>query len=61
MEEKRDRYELWVWAPLSRRWYREGASAEGPAGLAILRRIRELAPEGVRLQVRRQTGEIVQD
>lgn len=59
MENDRDRYELWAWAPLSKRWYREGASAEGSAGLAILRRIVELAADGVRLEIRNQAGDKV--
>lgn len=54
------RYELWAWAPRSKRWYREGASAEGPAGLAILRRIVELAADGVRLEIRNESGDKVQ-
>ena len=54
------KYELWAWAPLSKRWYREGASAEGSAGLAILRRIVELAADGVRLEIRNDAGEKVQ-
>lgn len=54
------KYELWAWAPLSKRWYREGAIAEGPAGLSILRRIVELASDGVRLEIRNESGEKVQ-
>lgn len=54
------RYELWAWAPLSKRWYREGAWAEGPAGLVILRRIVELAADGVRLEIRNEAGDKVQ-
>lgn len=54
------RYELWAWAPLSKRWYREGARAEGPAGLAILRRIVELAADGVRLEIRSEAGDKVE-
>lgn len=54
------RYELWVWAPLSKRLYREGARAEGPAGLVILRRIVELAADGVRLEIRNEAGDKVQ-
>lgn len=54
------KYVLWAWAPLSKRWYREGASAEGPAGLAILRRIVELAADGVRLEIRDERGDKVE-
>lgn len=53
------RYVLWAWAPLSQRWYQEGASATGPEGLAILRRIVELAADGVRLEIRTEAGTVV--
>lgn len=53
------KYELWAWSPLSKCWYREGPSAEGSAGLAILRRIVELAADGVRLEIRTEAGEVV--
>lgn len=54
------KYELWAWAPLSKRWYREGASAEGAAGLVILRRLVELAADGVRLEIRTEAGQVVE-
>lgn len=54
------RYLLWAWAPLSRRWYQEGASATGPEGLALLRRAVATAAEGVRLEIRTEAGEVVQ-
>lgn len=53
------RYVLWAWAPLSQRWYQDGASATGPEGLAILRRIVELAADGVRLEIRTEAGTVV--
>ena len=57
---ERVRYVLWAWAPLSRRWYQEGASATGPEGLALLRRVVATAAEGVRLEIRTEAGEVVQ-
>lgn len=55
-----ERYRLWAWAPLSQRWYQEGPRATGPEGLAILRRIVELAADGVRLEIRNEAGHKVQ-
>lgn len=54
------KYELWAWAPLSKRWYLEGARAEGAAGLVILRRLVELAADGVRLEIRTEAGQVVE-
>lgn len=53
-------YVLWAWAPLSKRWYQEGATATGPEGLALLRRVVATAAEGVRLEIRTEAGEVVQ-
>ena len=54
------RYVLRGWAPLSKRWYQEGATASGPEGLALLRRVVATAAEGVRLEIRTEAGEGVQ-
>lgn len=54
------RYVLWAWAPLSKRWYQEGASATGPEGLTLLRRVVATAAEGVRLEIRTEAGERVE-
>ncbi len=56
---KEERYVLWAWAPRSKRWYQEGASATGPEGLALLRRVLATAAEGVRLEIRTESGEVV--
>lgn len=53
-------YVLWAWAPLSKRWYQEGASATGPEGLALLRRAVAMAAEGVRLEIRTESGQVVE-
>lgn len=54
------RYVLWAWAPISKRWYQEGATACGPEGLALLRRVVATAAESVRLEIRTEAGEVVQ-
>lgn len=54
------RYVLWAWSPLSKRWYQEGATATGPEGLAILRRVVAMAAQGVRLEIRTEAGERVE-
>lgn len=54
------RYVLWAWAPLSKRWYQEGATASGSEGLALLRRVVATAADGVRLEIRTEAGEVVQ-
>lgn len=56
---ERVRYVLWAWAPISKRWYQEGASATGPEGLALLRRVVATSVEGVRLEIRTESGEVV--
>lgn len=50
-------YVLWAWAPLSKRWYQEGATASGPEGLALLRRVVASAADGVRLEIRTESGD----
>lgn len=54
-----EKYVLWAWAPLSRRWYPEGATASGPEGLALLRRVVASAADGVRLQIRDEAGNVL--
>lgn len=56
---ERVRYVLWAWAPLSKRWYQEGATASGPEGLALLRRVVATAADGVRLQIRDEAGNVL--
>lgn len=56
---QRVRYVLWAWAPLSKRWYQEGATASGPEGLALLRRVVASAADGVRLQIRDEAGNVL--
>lgn len=56
---ERVRYVLWAWAPLSKRWYQEGATASGPKGLALLRRVVATAADGVRLQIRDEAGNVL--
>lgn len=53
---QRVRYVLWAWAPLSKRWYQEGAIAMGPEGLRILRAIVQAAPDHVRLKIMTEDG-----
>lgn len=53
------KYELWAWAPISRQWYRQGASASDEAGLRVLRAVVAAAAEGVRLEIRTESGDRV--